>query len=79
MAMEEEEEYLETDMVKLILGKLKHLGVDAQRVSPGKLDIEKPPYYSGMFSGSIFRMVESIGTIKTGGQNFDYVHILRRG
>lgn len=76
--MEGDEEYLETDIRKIVLNNLKNLGVDADFDS-GKLDIEKPPYYSGIFAGSIFRMVDNVGTIRVKGQNFDYVHIVRRG
>lgn len=76
--MEDNEEYLETDVRKIALNNLKNLGIEAEFVSD-KLGIEKPPYYSGMFSGSIFRMVDNIGTIKVKGKNFDYVHIVRRG
>jgi len=77
--MEGDEEYLETDIRKIFLNNLKNLGIDAEFADSGKLDIEKPPYYSGIFAGSIFGMVDNTGTIKVKGQNFDYVHIVRRG
>jgi len=77
--MEGAEEYLETDVRKIFLNNLKNLGVDAEFADPDKLDIEKPPYYSGFFAGSIFRMVDNMGAIGVKGQNFDYIHIVRRG
>ncbi len=77
--MEEEEEYLQTDIRKMLLNNLKNLRVEADFVDSGELDVEKPPYYSSLFAGSIFRMVDNMGTIKVKGQNFDYIHIVRRG
>lgn len=77
--MEGAEEYLETDVRKIFLNNLKNLGVDAEFADPDKLDIEKQPYYSGFFAGSIFRMVNNMGTIKVKDQNFDYIHIVGRG
>ena len=77
--MEEAQEYLETDVRKIFLNNLKNLGVDAEFADPDKLDVEKPPYYSGLFAGSIFRMVDNMGTIKVKGQNFDCIHIVGRG
>jgi hypothetical protein len=76
--MEEETEYLETDVRKIILANLKRFGIDAEFVDSGKSNIEKPPYYSYYFSGTA-RMVDNIGCLKVNGKNFDYIHILRRG
>ncbi|MFQ5940981.1 MAG: hypothetical protein ACE5KA_04705 [Nitrososphaerales archaeon] len=77
--MEGEEEYLETDIQKICLDNLKNLGMEAEAVESGRLDIEKPPYYSSFFAGGIFRMVDNIGTIKVKNQNFEYIHIVRLG
>ncbi|MEM2760000.1 MAG: hypothetical protein QXU32_04260 [Nitrososphaerales archaeon] len=75
--MEYEEEYIETDIRKIIIQNLKQLGLDAHFVE--KSEVERPPYYSGFFAGSIFRMVDSMGTVAIKGQNFDYIHVVRRG
>lgn len=77
--MEDEKEYLETDVRKIILENAKELGLDANFIDPSVSDAEKPPYYSSHFAGSIFRMVDSVGTMRVKGQNFDYIHIVRRG
>jgi hypothetical protein len=74
----EEEEYLEIDPRRIILGNLRDLGVEAE-FEFDKEEIEKQPYFSGFFSGSVFRMVDNLGTIRVKGLNFDYVHIVRRG
>ena len=76
--MEEEKEYLETDVRKIFLEHLKRFGIDAEFVDSGKSDIEKKPYYSFYFSGTP-RMVDNMGCIKVQGKNFDYIHIVRRG
>jgi len=76
--MENDEEYLETDVRKVVLHNLKHLGLDAELVASNP-DIEKSSYTGGFFVGNVFRMVDNVGTIKAKGQNFDYVHIVRRG
>ena len=76
--MEGKEEYLETDVRKGVLHNLKHLGLDAE-LAASNPNVEKPPYTGGFFVGNVFRMVDNMGTIKVKGQNFDYVHIVRRG
>jgi len=76
--MEEEKEYLETDVRKIFLAHLKSFGIEAEFVDPNKSDIEKQPYYSFYFSGTA-RMVDSMGCIGVRGKNFDYIHIVRRG
>ena len=76
--MEGENEYLETDVRKILLGHLKHLGMETELVDFGKSGTEKQPFFSFYFSGTP-RMVDSMGCIKVQGKNFDYVHIIRRG
>lgn len=76
--MEEENEYLETDVRKKFLAHLKHFSIDAEFLEPDKSGIEKKPYYSFYFTGTP-RMVDSMGCIKVQGKNFDYIHIIRRG
>lgn len=70
---EEEEEYIETDISKIMLEHLRSLGYDAELVE----DV-KGPYYSYYFSGTQ-RMVESVCCIKIKGMNFDCMQILIRG
>lgn len=75
--MEAEEEYLETDVRKIVLEHLQSLGVGAELLEPGKSDVEKPPFYSFYFAGTA-RMVDSEGCIEVKNRNFRYVHIVRR-
>ena len=79
LGMEGKEEYVETDLLKNVLKHLQNLGLEAELVDSNELEIEKPPYYSSLFSGGIFRMVDNIGTIRVKDQNFDYIQILRCG
>lgn len=74
----EEEEYLETDVRKILLGHLTSLEIDSEIVEQGTTAVEKPPYYSLYFSRAP-RMVDSMGCIKVKGKNFDYIHIIRKG
>ncbi len=76
--MEGEKEYLETDVRKILLGHLKHLGIESEFVDSGKSGIEKQPFFSFYFSGTS-RMVDNMGCLKVRGKNFDYIHIIRRG
>lgn len=78
MPVENEEEYLETDVRKILLEHLKSLGMDAEIVEQGKTEVEKPPYYSFHLSATPI-MVDNMGCIKVNGKNFDYVHVIRRG
>ncbi len=76
--MEAEEEYLETDVRKILLEHLRHLGFDAELIDRGKAEVEKPPYYSFHRSGTPL-MVDTEGCIKVKGRNFDHIHLVRRG
>ncbi|RMF30697.1 MAG: hypothetical protein D6752_03580 [Candidatus Nitrosothermus koennekii] len=71
--MEEEQEYIESDIVKIMLEHLHELGYDAELIP----DL-KGPYYSYYFSGSQ-RIVDSICCIKIKGMEFDCMQILARG
>jgi len=77
--MEHEEEYLETDVRRIILDNLKHLRVEAEFVEPTILNGKKPRYYSGFFSGTVLDPANSIALLKVKGRNFDYIQIVRRG
>ena len=69
----EQEEYIETDIVKIMLEHLRELGYETELTN----DI-KGPYYSYYFSGSQ-RVVDSICCIKIKGAEFDCMQIVTRG
>ena len=69
----EQEEYIESDVTKIMLEHLHQLGYEAEFIE----DI-KGPYYSYHFSGSP-KVVDSICCIKIKGAEFDCMQILTRG
>lgn len=67
-----EEEYIETDVVKIMLEHLQELGYDAEIIE----DL-KGPYYSYYFGPQ--RIVDSVCCIKIKGMEFDCIQVLTRG